>query len=118
MNPNYPTGDPARPPNNPAEPDSNRIDLTMPLIDYSGNWCVDVMNDCSKISVRTYIPGLYYRLRRDATGFLDPSQAASYLEFDINASQGPLRGPPHVPAGLPRPTPPGERLELAARAPH
>lgn len=93
VNPNYPTGDPAKPPNDPAVPDSTRIDLTQTLSAYSGRWCVDTMLDCTQISARSYTPGLYYRLQRDAQGFRDPTQAANYLEFNINASTGPSRGP-------------------------
>ena len=113
VDPNYPTGDPAKRPNSLGVPNSNRIDLTMPLVDYSGQWCIGETFDCSQTSVRTYIPGLYYRLRRDATGFLDPSQAASYLEFDINASQGPMRGPGRTDCANERCTQSEERQNFA-----
>lgn len=93
VNPNYPTGDPARPPNDPAVPDSNRIDLTQSLSAYSGKWCIHTMADCTQISARAYTPGLYYRLQRDAQGFRDPKQAVNYVEFDVNAKDGPMRGP-------------------------
>jgi type IV pilus assembly protein PilY1 len=44
---------------------------------------------------------------------LDPSQAASYLEFDINASQGPLRGPGRTDCANERCTQTEERQNFA-----
>lgn len=62
------------------------VDLTN-IRSVNTKWCYrDDKKDCSNAN-ESYDPGLYYRLKKDASGnFLDPSKAANYTEFTVNAA--------------------------------
>jgi type IV pilus assembly protein PilY1 len=54
----------------------------------NADWCFDGTRvNCNGTSTVVYNPGLYYRLRRDASGaYLDPALATSYTEYNLNTS--------------------------------
>lgn len=78
----------------PGDPQGGTVDLVTTLDAKDARWCAGVPMVCAMtMHPRRYVPGLYYRLRRDADGFLDPRLASSYDEFNVNRPLGPPRGP-------------------------
>ncbi len=76
------------------DPLSVTADLATTVNEKPANWCIGMPTVCGRdVSTRIYAPGLYYRLRRDRGGFLDPSVAGNFDEFDVNSPGGLPRGP-------------------------
>lgn len=79
---------------NPADPVAKTVNLRDTVDDMQARWCSGAPMVCSSTTKgRTYVPGLYYRLRRENGNYLDPARAGSYDEFDVNSPSGLPRSP-------------------------
>ncbi len=75
----------------PTRSDSATVDLSVDVPSKRARWC---RSKGCRTERRNYAPGLYYRLRRDASGdYLDPEQSDSYAQFDVNHAAGRARSP-------------------------
>lgn len=75
---------------NPMDPSGGgTVNLTdARTVSASTTWCyVDSSTKCADAKNKSYDPGLYYRLKKNASGdYLDPTKDTNYIEYSINVN--------------------------------
>ncbi len=78
----------------PMAPAGKTVNLRDTVPDADARWCTGTPMVCSFTTTRrSYVPGLYYRLKRQNGQVLDPSDSRNFEEFDTNNSTSVARGP-------------------------
>ena len=76
----------------PLDPGGATANLKTLKEDLKARWCMASSTSRCEDTSQRYAPGLYYRLKQSEGAYLNPSQPANFIEFDVNAATGPARG--------------------------